>query len=77
MFLQGYLPSILEGTILTLQVAVASLAVSVVLGLIGSMFKMAPSKPLVWLAELYSTVVRGVPDLVWMLLLFLDRKSVV
>lgn len=77
MFLQGYLPSILEGTILTLQVAVASLAVSVVLGLIGAMFKMAPSKPLVWLAELYSTVVRGVPDLVWMLLLFFGGQMLI
>jgi arginine/ornithine transport system permease protein len=77
MFLQGYLPSILEGTILTLQVAVASLAVSVVLGLIGAMFKMAPSKPLVWLAELYSTLVRGVPDLVWMLLLFFGGQMLI
>ncbi len=77
MFLQGYLPSILEGTVLTLQVAVASLAVSVVLGLIGAMFKMAPSKPLVWLAELYSTVVRGVPDLVWMLLLFFGGQMLI
>ncbi len=77
MFLQGYLPSILEGTILTLQVAVASLLVSVVLGLIGAMFKMAPSKPLVWLAELYSTVVRGVPDLVWMLLLFFGGQMLI
>ncbi len=77
MFLQGYLPSILEGTLLTVQVAVASLAVSVVLGLIGAMFKMAPSKPLVWLAELYSTVVRGVPDLVWMLLLFFGVQMMI
>ena len=77
MFLQGYLPSILEGTILTLQVAVSSLVVSVVLGLIGAAFKMSPSKPLAWLAELYSTVVRGVPDLVWMLLLFFGVQMLI
>jgi arginine/ornithine transport system permease protein len=70
MFLHGYLPSILDGAVLTLKLAAASLAVSVVLGLVGAMFKMAPSKPLRSLAELYSTVVRGVPDLVWMFLLF-------
>ncbi|NWK76532.1 ABC transporter permease [Aquitalea sp. LB_tupeE] len=70
MFLHGYLPSILDGAVLTLKLAAASLAVSVVLGLVGAMFKMAPSKPLRTLAELYSTVVRGVPDLVWMFLLF-------
>ena len=77
MFLQGYLPSILEGTALTVQVALASLAVSVVLGLIGAMFKMAHSKPLVWMAELYSTIVRGVPDLVWMLLLFFGVQMLI
>ena len=70
MFLHGYLPSILDGAVLTLKLAAAALAVSVVLGLIGAMFKMAPSKALRTLAELYSTVVRGVPDLVWMFLLF-------
>ena len=77
MFLQGYLPSIMEGTILTLQVAVSALLVSVVLGLIGAMFKMSPSKPLAWLAEVYSTVVRGVPDLVWMLLLFFGVQMLI
>jgi len=70
MFLHGYVPSILDGAVLTLKLAAASLAVSVALGLIGAMFKMAPSKSLRTLAELYSTVVRGVPDLVWMFLLF-------
>lgn len=77
MFLQGYLPSIMEGTILTLEVAVSSLIVSVVLGLIGAMFKMSPSRPLAWLAEVYSTVVRGVPDLVWMLLLFFGVQMLI
>lgn len=77
MLLQGYLPSILEGAVLTLKVAGASLMVSVVLGLVGAAFKMAPSKPLVLLAELYSTVVRGVPDLVWMLLLFFGVQMLI
>ena len=77
MFLQGYLPSILEGTILTMQVAVSALVVSVILGLIGAIFRMSPSKPLAWSAEIYSTVVRGVPDLVWMLLLFFGVQMLI
>lgn len=77
MFLQGYFPSIVEGLVLTLELSAASLVVSVVLGLIGAAFKMAPSKPLVWLAELYSTVVRGVPDLVWMFLLFFGGQMLI
>ncbi|NHR06029.1 ABC transporter permease [Chromobacterium haemolyticum] len=77
MFLQGYLPSILQGAVLTLQLAGSALLVSIVLGLIGALFKSAHSKPLVWLAELYSTVVRGVPDLVWMFLLFFGVQMMI
>ncbi|AXK40749.1 ABC transporter permease [Crenobacter cavernae] len=77
MFLQGYLPSILEGAVLTLEVAGLSLLVSVVLGFIGAMCKLSPSKPLVWLAELYSTVIRGVPDLVWMFMLFFGGQMAI
>ncbi|UGA36699.1 ABC transporter permease subunit [Chromobacterium haemolyticum] len=47
------------------------------LGLIGALFKSAHSKLLVWLAELYSTVVRGVPDLVWMFLLFFGVQMMI
>ncbi|OWY39406.1 ABC transporter [Xenophilus sp. AP218F] len=77
MFLQGYLPSILDGTVLTLQLAGAALAASVALGLIGALFKSARSRLLVALAELYSTVVRGVPDLVWMFLLFFGVQMLI
>ena len=60
-----------------MQLAGSALAVSIVLGLIGALFKSAHSKPLVWLAELYSTVVRGVPDLVWMFLLFFGVQMMI
>jgi ABC-type amino acid transport system permease subunit len=33
------------------------------LGLLGAAAKLSGSRPLVWLAQLYTTVVRGVPDL--------------
>ncbi|PRP70537.1 ABC transporter [Chromobacterium amazonense] len=74
MFLQGYLPSILEGTALTLKLAGSALAVSVALGLIGALFKSTSSRALTLLAECYSTVVRGIPDLVWMFLLFFGAQ---
>jgi arginine/ornithine transport system permease protein len=77
MFLQGYLPSILDGAVLTLEVAGVSLVVSVVLGFIGAMCKLSSSKPLVWLAEFYSTVIRGVPDLVWMFMLFFGGQMLI
>lgn len=65
-----YLLSILEGAWLVLQVALGSVGVAVVLGLIGATAKLSAHKPAVWTASAYSTLIRGIPDLVLMLLIF-------
>lgn len=68
--LQGYLPSILEGAIVTLTVALSSLAVAVLLGFAGAAMKLSKSRAAKAIATIYTTVIRGVPDLVLMLLIF-------
>jgi arginine/ornithine transport system permease protein len=68
--LHGFLPSILDGAIVTLTVALSSLAIAVVLGLAGAAMKLSTSRLLKTLASVYTTVIRGVPDLVLMLLIF-------
>jgi His/Glu/Gln/Arg/opine family amino acid ABC transporter permease subunit len=68
--LRQYLPSILAGAGVTLQVALGSLALALACGLGGAAAKLSHSIPLRWLAATYTTVVRGVPDLVMMLLVF-------
>ena len=68
--LHGYGPSILEGTILTLQVSLASLMIAMLLGIIGALSKLSGSRPLQLLAQVYTTIIRGIPDLVLMLLVF-------
>ncbi|MBP6220155.1 MAG: ABC transporter permease subunit [Limnohabitans sp.] len=65
-----YLLSILEGSLLVLQVGLASLVVAVVLGMAGALAKTSDRPMAVWVADVYATVIRGVPDLVLMLLLF-------
>ncbi|MDO9159856.1 MAG: ABC transporter permease subunit, partial [Burkholderiaceae bacterium] len=65
-----YILSILQGAVLVLEVALGSLVVAVVLGLMGAMAKLSGHKPAVWLATVYSTLIRGIPDLVLMLLIF-------
>jgi arginine/ornithine transport system permease protein len=65
-----YLLSILEGSWLVLQVALGSVGVAVVLGLLGASAKLSAHKPAVWTASAYSTLIRGIPDLVLMLLIF-------
>ena len=66
----GYLISILHGALLSIQVALGALVVAIVLGLAGATAKLSSHKPLIWLGGIYSTIIRGIPDLVLMLLIF-------
>lgn len=68
--LHGYLPNILDGATVTLTVALASLAIAVILGLAGAAMKLSASRVARSVATVYTTVIRGVPDLVLMLLIF-------
>ena len=65
-----YYWSILQGALLTVGVSLAALAVSIVLGLMGAAAKLSGNKPLVALATVYTTIIRGIPELVLMLLVF-------
>ncbi|MCE8021366.1 ABC transporter permease [Halomonas sp. MCCC 1A11036] len=68
--LHGYGPRLLEGAGVTLQLAVLSLILALALGLLTASAKMSRNWLLHKVATLYTTVIRGVPDLVLMLLLF-------
>ena len=68
--LQGYGPSIFEGTILTLEVSLAALFIAMLLGIAGALSKLSSSRPLRIVAQAYTTIIRGIPDLVLMLLVF-------
>ena len=66
----GYLPAILDGLVTTLSVSALSLAYAVVFGLIGAVAKLSENRLARTLADIYTTVVRGLPDLVLMLIIF-------
>jgi histidine transport system permease protein len=68
--LEGYGPQLIAGTCKTLELALLSLAVSFVLGLIGAAAKLSGKRALVCAGTAYTTLIRAVPDLVLMLLLF-------
>ena len=73
--LKGFGPLLLQGTWMTVKLSVLSLAVSVVLGLLGASAKLS-SLPFVRIpAQLYTTLIRGVPDLVLMLLIFYSLQT--
>ena len=66
----AYLPAILRGTAVTIAVAACSVVLAVLLGLLGAWGRMAASRLANAVTGAYTTLVRGVPDLVLMLLLF-------
>jgi len=68
--LTGYYASILQGALLTVGVSLAALGVAILLGLAGATAKLSGRPLLVGLATVYTTLVRGIPELVLMLLVF-------
>jgi histidine transport system permease protein len=68
--LAGYGPQIFAGTVTTVELSVLSLAVSFLLGLLGASAKLSKNRVLRGVATVYTTLIRGVPDLVLMLLIF-------
>lgn len=66
----GYGPLIVSGTWMTLQLALLSLAAALLLGVAGASARLSQRRVLQWLASGYTTLIRSVPDLVTMLLLF-------
>ena len=68
---------LLAGTWVTVQLAICALLVSVFLGLAGAFAKLSTSRPLVRIATTYTTFIRGVPDLVLMMLLFYGGQQLI
>ncbi|KAA3655017.1 MAG: ABC transporter permease subunit [Proteobacteria bacterium] len=75
--LHGYTGSLLDGAWLTFQVAVCSLALALALGLAGASAKLSKLRLLRAPAVAYTTVVRGIPDLVMMLLVFYGGQMLI
>jgi arginine/ornithine transport system permease protein len=74
---EGYGPSIFGGAIVTLELAVLSIILAFTLGLLGAMAKLSNNPVPKAIATIYTTLIRGVPDLVWMLLLFFGGQIMV
>ena len=68
--LHGYWPLILKGMVVTIEVALLSLVIALALGMLTALAKLSKSKTLKSIANVYTTVIRGIPDLVLMTLIF-------
>lgn len=68
--MNAYYTAILQGSVLTVGVSLSALAVSILLGLLGAAAKLSSHRVLVAIATVYTTIIRGIPELVLMLLIF-------
>ncbi|MFO6297165.1 histidine ABC transporter permease HisQ [Rahnella selenatireducens] len=68
--LYGYSQVIIQGTLVTLELAISSVILALVIGLIGAGGKLSKSRVISGIFGCYTTLIRGVPDLVLMLLIF-------
>ena len=70
-----YQGQLLQGTWVTIQLAIFSLLFSVFFGLLGAWAKLSKSRSAQKIAAGYTTIVRGVPDLVLILLVFFGGQE--
>lgn len=75
--LLSYQGILLTGAWLTLQVALLSLLLAITLGLLGALAKLSHSTFLKSIATLYTTIIRGIPDLILMLLIFFGGQMLI
>jgi len=75
--LHGYLPAILGGLGVTLRVAAMSLAIACLFGLAGAVAKQSDSRIARAVADVYTTLIRGLPELVLMLAIFYGGQTAV
>lgn len=66
----GFGPQMFQGALTTIELSLLSLLVSFLLGLVGASAKLSKNRGLRGIATVYTTIIRGVPDLVLMLLIF-------
>jgi octopine/nopaline transport system permease protein len=73
----GWGGQLLMGTAMTITVAVSAFALGILIGSLGASAKLSHSLILNGLADVYTTVVRGIPELLVIYLLFFGGNSVV
>ena len=70
------MPFVLRGTYVTIALSISALVVATVIGLLGSWAKASPRPATRRTAEAYTTIIRGIPDLVLMLLFYYGGQAV-
>jgi arginine/ornithine transport system permease protein len=68
--LKGYGHLLFSGAAITISVGIAAMVVALTLGILGALARLSPRRWLRNVGAVYATVVRGVPELVLMLIVY-------
>jgi His/Glu/Gln/Arg/opine family amino acid ABC transporter permease subunit len=75
--LEGYGWLLFEGAKLTIRVGIFAMVIAIVLGLFAALCKISKSKVMRFFAETYTTIIRGVPELVLILLVYYGAPTLI
>ena len=75
MNLHGFGPQLLAGAIVTLQLAMSALCVGLVLGILGALSKSSSVASLRMLGNGYTTIIRGIPELLVVLVVYFGSSG--
>lgn len=73
----GFGDELLQGASLTIELALVSLVVGIVLGLITAAGKLSKHRPYRFLAQAYTEIVRGIPEMLVVLVVFFGSSAFV
>jgi polar amino acid transport system permease protein len=72
---RGWGDELLTGAWLTLQISSSAYLVGICIGLVGAGAKLSGFRPALWIADVYTTIVRAVPELLLIILLYYAGSS--
>ncbi len=72
---QGWAPLLLNGAVITILLAIASVFFGFAGGLVLALLKMARSRPLRWICTLYTGFFRGIPDLLALFIVYFGLQG--
>jgi len=74
---RDFLPILLQGAVVTVQVTILSFLLSSVIGLALALMKLSPSRLLRALCEGYTTFFRGIPDLLSLFIVYFGLQALI
>ncbi|QJD59509.1 ABC transporter permease subunit [Pseudomonas sp. gcc21] len=73
--LHGFGPALIDGTWMTIRLSLAAVALGLLLGLLGASAKVSGNVLLRGVGGLYTSVVRGIPETLWVLMAYFGTVS--